>query len=102
MDLAGEVRGQTVNGALAIKLGGERWDGTGLDARTVNGKVLIEVPESYAARLETATKLGVLNVNFPLGAGKAVKKELTIILGEGGAAIRAVTVNGDILINRYF
>lgn len=98
--LAGEVRGQTVNGALNVKLSGERWEGAGLDTQTINGRVFIEVPENYSARLETSTKLGGLNVNFPLDSGNDIRKELAINFGRGGATVRAVTVNGDVSVKR--
>lgn len=48
-----DVRGGTVNGSLVVHLDGERWDGKGLDLRTTNGSVEIQVPEHDSLRLET-------------------------------------------------
>lgn len=98
--IAGLVRGQTVNGSLNIKLSGDRWDGSGIDARTTNGSISISFPENYSARLETATKRGNFRVNFPVDKTRDDNYRLNLDLGAGGAVIKTLTQNGQVLINR--
>ena len=39
-----------------MQLGGDKWDGRGLDAETQNGSVRMAIPSAYAAQLETAER----------------------------------------------
>ena len=98
--IKGDVRGQTVNGNLTFNLSGDKWEGGGVDARTNNGSVFINVPENYSARLETATKRGNFYVNFPVERTQSSKYELNLDLGTGGVTIRVLTTNGQINIKR--
>lgn len=99
-DLAGDVRGETRNGGLDVGLAGERWEGAGLDVRTLNGGVALRVPESYSARLVTGTVNGGLDVDFPITVRGRVDRQLTTTLGEGGATVRVETRNGSVRILR--
>ena len=99
-DLAGDVRGETVNGGLNIALTGDRWRGTGLDAETTNGGLNLKIPEHYSAHLETATVNGGIHVNFPITIQGEIKNRLSTDLGGGGATIRAQTTNGGVQISR--
>jgi hypothetical protein len=96
--IAGSVRGQTVNGSLTFNLSGERWEGDGIDARTTNGSIFINVPENYSARLETGTRRGNFYVNLPVEKKRGNNYELNFDLGAGGATIRAATANGQVTI----
>ena len=49
-ELAGDVRARAQNGPVSITLGGSRWKGTGLDAETHNGPMVL-----YARRGTTRT-----------------------------------------------
>ena len=49
--LSGDVSGSTTNGGLNVELTGDEWDGAGMDVRTTNGGVKINVPDGYSARL---------------------------------------------------
>lgn len=98
--LGGNVRGHTTNGGLSIDLAGTRWDGEGLDVRTTNGGVSMQVPENYSARLETGTVNGRLNVDFPTTVQGRITKELSLTLGSGGSTVRAMTTNGGVTIKR--
>jgi len=64
--VGGAVKARVQNGPLGVRLEGAKWDGTGLDAETVNGPVDLEIPEGYSARLETGTVNGPMSVGFPL------------------------------------
>jgi DUF4097 and DUF4098 domain-containing protein YvlB len=100
--LAGDVKGKTTNGGVHIELAGDRWNGQGLDVRSVNGGVHLTLPANYSARLEGATTNGGVHSDVPGLATTNEKrpKEIGIDLGGGGAKVRVVTTNGSIHINR--
>ena len=99
-DLGGDVRARAKNGGLHIELSGSRWEGAGLDAETRNGGITMGVPKGYSARLETGTTNGGLHIDFPVTVQGRVTKRLSATLGDGGPAIRAITTNGGVHIER--
>lgn len=98
--LGGKVHGQTTNGGLQLELAGDRWDGEGLDARTTNGGVHLEVPERYSARLETSTVNGRVHSDFAVTGDGHANRQVSVNLGSGGATLRATTINGGVHIQR--
>ena len=99
--LGGDVRARTQNGPLAITLEGTQWQGTGLDAETTTGPVVLTVPEKYSARLETGTRNGPTSIDFPLTIqGRFDPRRISVDLGSGGPPVRAVTVNGPVTLRR--
>jgi len=99
--VSGDVRGETTNGPLSVELDGDQWRGPGLDLRTTNGPVNLDVPEGYSAQLETGTVNGGMRIDFPITLqGGMVGRRITTQLGRGGAPIRAVTTNGPVVIRR--
>jgi hypothetical protein len=98
-DLAGNVSGSTVNGGLDIALSGDRWRGEGLHAETTNGGITLNLPESYAAHLETGTVNGGIEVNFPVTVQGEIKHHLDTDLGGGGPTIHVETTNGGVTIS---
>ena len=98
--LAGSVKGRTTNGGLSIDLTGTRWDGEGIDVKTMNGGVKLLIPEDYSARLETGTVNGGIKVNFPITLQGEIKRDLSINLGGGGPTIRVMTTNGGVTVSR--
>jgi DUF4097 and DUF4098 domain-containing protein YvlB len=100
-ELAGDVRARAQNGPISVTLGGSRWNGTGLDAETQNGPMVLYVPEGYNARLETGTTNGPMSIGFPITVmGRALEKRITTTLGDGGPTIRVRTQNGPLTIRR--
>jgi len=99
-DLGGDVSGSTMNGGLAIVLGGDRWQGQGMDVRTTNGGVDLTIPEGYSAHLETSTVNGGLDLGFPVTVQGRVGRQLSLDLGGGGPTIRAETTNGGVSLHR--
>jgi DUF4097 and DUF4098 domain-containing protein YvlB len=100
--VAGDVHARVRNGPLSVYLAGDRWEGTGLDAETVNGPVVLAIPENYSARLETGTVNGPMSVDFPMTVtiqGR-LSQRLNTTLGSGGAPVRVVTTNGPLVIRR--
>lgn len=99
-DVAGDVRGGTTNGGVRVRLGGDRWEGAGLEVRTTNGGVTLEVPEGYSARLETGTVNGGMRTDFPLTVQGRVGRRLEAVLGDGGPLVRVTTTNGGVRLAR--
>jgi Putative adhesin len=98
--LAGDVRGQTENGGVSVTLDGDRWRGAGLDVRTQNGGVKLDVPTRYNADLETGTVNGHVDLDFPVTVSGRVGRTINTRLGGGGAPIRVRTTNGGVIIRQ--
>jgi hypothetical protein len=98
--LGGNVRGSATNGGLDIDLGGDAWEGEGMDVQTANGGVEISVPQDYSARLETGTVNGGMRIDFPIMLQGRFNRRITTDLGRGGKTIRAVTTNGGVVVRR--
>ena len=100
--LAGNVKGETTNGGVHIELAGTRWEGQGLDVRSVNGGVHLSVPAAYSAHLETATVNGSVRSDIPELAAAREKpaRQAGADIGGGGAMIHLSTRNGGVRISR--
>jgi len=99
-EIGGDVRAHTQNGSLNVKLAGNAWDGTGLDAETRNGSVRLSLPESYAASLEVGTVSGPIHTDIPVTVSGRITRERKFALGGGGKPIRVHTTNGPVTISR--
>lgn len=97
---AGRVRGETTNGGIRVELTGRTWDGTGVDLRTTNGGVQIQVPDDYSAELETGTTNGGMQLDIPVRVQGRIDRTIRTRLGDGGALIRATTTNGGVVVRR--
>jgi hypothetical protein len=103
--VAGRVKGETVNGGVHVDLSGAKWDGEGLDVKTVNGGVTLAVPDSYNATIRANTVHGGMNSDFPgakitKGQWGAGPNTLELSLGTGGTPIKLETVNGGVRVQR--
>ena len=99
-EVAGDIRGTTMNGGITVDLNGDHWDGAGLDVETRNGGVQLGVPANYSATLEAGTVNGRINIDFPITVQGTLSRRLTTTLGSGGAKLRVVTTNGGVSIRR--
>jgi Putative adhesin len=99
-EIGGDVRAHTQNGSLNVRLSGNAWEGTGLDAETRNGSVRLSVPEQYSASLEVGTVNGPIRTDIPVTVSGRISRELNIPLGGGGKPIRVHTTNGAVNISR--
>lgn len=101
-DVGGAVRARTRNGPLNVSLGGDRWQGEGLDAETSNGPIRLSLPDGYSARLVTGTRNGPMSTEVPLTVTMLGRRSSRIetTLGDGGPEIRVVTTNGPVSIRR--
>jgi len=101
-DLAGRVNGATRNGGLTVNLGGNRWEGDGIDVETSNGGVTLTVPDGYNAQLETRTVNGGFRSDIPLTIQGELssRRGVSAQLGAGGPTVRVRTTNGGLKIGR--
>ena len=101
-DVNGDIRGETVNGGLRVDLANEKWDGPGLDLKTVNGGVRLAVPTGFSGELDARTANGGIAVDFPITVSGLLnsRRQITGTLGSGGPRIRLSAVNGGIVISR--
>lgn len=97
---AGDVEVETINGRITAKLDGDRWQGRGMDAKTTNGGIKVEVPENYSADLEASTVNGGINIDFPIKVQGWINKNIETTLGEGGSPITLKTINGGVSIEK--
>jgi putative adhesin len=100
--VGGDVHARAQNGPLAVKLTGARWEGTGLDAETMNGPADLRIPDGYNAKIEFGTVNGPMHVGFPLTVTLSgrVTERISTTLGAGGAPVRVVTTNGPMTVRR--
>lgn len=101
-DVNGDIRGETINGGLRVELADEKWDGPGLDLKTVNGGVSLTVPNGFSGELDARTANGGIAVDFPITISGLInsRRQISGTLGNGGARIRLSAVNGGISIRR--
>jgi hypothetical protein len=99
-DVGGDVEGTTTNGSVTVELAGAGWNGTGMHVETTNGSVRLSLPENFSARLELSTVNGKVHTDFPVTVSGEIQKNMSFVLGSGGATIEARTVNGSVHIGR--
>jgi DUF4097 and DUF4098 domain-containing protein YvlB len=99
-EVHGDVRAETTNGGVTARLAGDTWNGRGLELRTTNGSVNLEIPRTYNAELETGTVNGGMNIDFPITVQGFIGRRITTTLGTGGPRIRATTTNGGVRIRQ--
>lgn len=100
-DLAGDVHAETVNGGVQVRLAGNRWQGSGLSAKSTNGGIAVKAPEHYAAHLSAQTVNGGIAVAFP-GSEEQGRHDhhLDTDIGGGGPTVHLETVNGGVSVSR--
>lgn len=101
-DNSGKQTVHAENGPMSLALSGNSWDGAGLDARTTNGPVTLEVPSGY--------KSGVLlesDGNGPFQCRASVCSEgrktwdedaKRVEFGSGPTLVHISTVNGPVSV----
>ena len=101
-DVSGDIRGETVNGGVRAELSNEKWDGPGLELKTVNGGVRLAVPTGFSGELDARTANGGISVDFPITISGLInnRRQIRGTLGSGGARINLSAVNGGISISR--
>lgn len=101
-EVNGDIRGETVNGGLRVELANEKWDGPGLDLKTINGGVSLAVPTGFSGELDARTSNGGIAVDFPITVSGLLnnRRQISGTIGSGGSKIRLAAVNGGITISR--
>lgn len=99
-NVGGDLRGETINGGVSVDVGGDHWDGSGLDVETHNGGIRLNLPKGFSAELEAGTTHGSLNIDFPITVQGRIGRHLETTLGAGGPKLRAITTNGGITIRQ--
>lgn len=100
-NIGGDVRGETRNGGVHVDLAGSSYQGAGLDVTTTNGGIVLNVPASYSAQLETGTVNGRISTDIPFTVeGENVGRTINTKLGQGGALIHVATHNGGVQVRR--
>ena len=101
-DVSGDIRGETTNGGVQVRVSGGKWEGPGLDVRTVNGGIDLALPSDLSAELEARAVNGGIRVDYPLTVSGLInsRREVRGTIGAGGARIRASATNGGITITR--
>jgi DUF4097 and DUF4098 domain-containing protein YvlB len=103
-NVAGQVTGTAGNGAIVINLGGDHWDGAGVNVKTGNGAITVHVPQNYSAHFEASATIGVISTNYPVHVSKGkwgipgLGGSLSFDAGAGGAPIHVATTVGAIKI----
>jgi hypothetical protein len=95
LGLGGQVTGSISNGSITVVLSGSTWEGEGLDVRTTNGNIWWCMPPSYSARLLMSTTNGHFFTGLPV-TQVGNKQEVNAAVGQGGALLKASTVNGTV------
>lgn len=96
----GQVKGETTNGGLHIELSGSRWEGQGMDVRTSNGGVHMQIPAGYSAELDTSTVNGGMKIDFAAPEEGIKARHVRTNIGGGGAPLRVATTNGGVHISK--
>ncbi len=102
--VGGLVRGHTTNGGVSVELGGDRWDGQGLEVTTTNGGVSLRVPQNYSAQLEAHTSNGGVHLaDLPVQSlthSNRPSHDVSTAIGNGGALLKVTTTNGGVSLTR--
>jgi len=94
----GEVHLNAQNGPIALKFSTDSWNGSLLDARTVNGPLAVSMPENFRSgmRLETNGHAPVACSAAPCRT--AWKDGRTMQMNGNGESIRLSTENGPVAL----
>jgi Putative adhesin len=97
---SGSAEAQTVNGSIVASLGRGTWS-DGLDFRTVNGGITLDLPANLSAEVRAQTVNGDIVTDFPLTVtGRLGPRKLNGTIGNGGRRLELATVNGTIRLRK--
>lgn len=100
LSTTGVAEASSVNGDVTLKFGRGTWTGT-LEAETVNGAVVVELPADGDLEFEASTVNGEITSDFPITVqGKVSPRELRGTIGKGGRKLELETVNGDVKLKK--
>jgi DUF4097 and DUF4098 domain-containing protein YvlB len=95
----GDVHLNAQNGPISVKLSSESWNGSQLEARTINGPLAVTMPENFRTgmRLETAGHSPVSCTAAP--CNNAWRDGRTIQMNGSSDTIRLSTENGPVAVH---
>ena len=97
---AGPVNASTGNGNIDVRM--EKLDArTDMRFDTGNGEITVAVPVGFSAELDAETGHGSIRSDFPLQAsGRIDPSHLHAVIGAGGARLRLISGNGDLVLHK--
>ena len=100
LSTAGLAEASTVNGSITVRMGRANWSDN-LSFETVNGAILVELPDDLNADVSASTVNGGLSSDWPMTVrGRWGPKHMNGKIGNGGRGLSLETVNGDIELRR--
>jgi hypothetical protein len=101
-DCSGDIKVNVENGGVALKLA-PTWKGTGLEARTHNGGLVVEVPRDFKSALEVSGSrhTAILCQDDACSRGQRTWDDddaRILRIGAGDPVIRTSTVNGGVVV----
>lgn len=97
-DAYGRIAARTTNGAVQMELHAARLAGP-VDLSSMNGLVVVAVPEDFNAALEISSVNGDFQSALPFQVqGSMAAREFRATFGRGGNPLRIRTVNGSIRV----
>jgi len=89
-----------MNGSIVASLGRATWS-DGLDFRTVNGGITLDLPAGLSTEVRATTVNGDIQTDFPLMVtGRLGPRSLRGTIGSGGRRLALETVNGSIRLRK--
>jgi hypothetical protein len=96
--VAGGLKANTVNGSITADLA-DLTDARELDLQTVNGSITASVPPDIDAHVEASTVNGKVVTDLPVRVvGRVNPRKLQGTLGAGGLPMHFTTVNGSVTL----
>jgi len=97
---SGYAEATTVNGSIAAAMGKASWT-DGVEFRTVNGGITLDLPPGLSAEVRAETVNGEIFTDFPLTVtGRLGPRRVTGTIGSGGRQLALSTVNGNIRLRK--
>jgi DUF4097 and DUF4098 domain-containing protein YvlB len=97
--ILGGVEAKTVNGEIGIEIIDQTDEH--IQAETLNGKVQLTLPPDFQAHLQAQTRNGSIHTDFPITVKGRIGKSLSgNINGGSGPDIHLQTMNGSIRIGQ--
>ena len=97
---AGYAEAQTVNGEIVASIGRATWS-EGLEFRTVNGGITLDLPAGLSTEVRAKTVNGDIQTDFPLMVmGRLGPRSVRGTIGSGGRRLALETVNGSIRLRK--
>lgn len=96
----GVAEATTVNGSIEVAMGRADWADL-LEFETVNGGIIVELPDVVDTEVHASTVNGEISTDYPLTVrGRFGSKRISGTIGRGGRELSLGTVNGSIEIRR--